>query len=104
MRSRGINCPCVHCLNVQIGALPGQSPVASEILSPVLDDAIVAWSQLTHSCGLQLVRWTSHEYYLIGGLNPGGQQRPLVRIMADALLEMKVRSKGLHLFLCGTRE
>ena len=40
-------------------------------------------------------QWTSHKHYLVGGgLNPGGQKRPMVRIMADVLLEVKVRRGG----------
>ena len=47
--------------------------------------------QAAHQHGLTLIRWESHEYYLIGGLNPGGQgKRPMVRVVADVLLDMQV--------------
>ncbi|KAG1673781.1 hypothetical protein FOA52_002350, partial [Chlamydomonas sp. UWO 241] len=80
------------CLSVvRLAPMPGQLPVSGDDLSTVLDDAIGAWSSMCHDAGLQLIRWSSHEYYLLGGLaaNPGSPQRPTVRVVADTLLEMQ---------------
>ena len=73
----------------------GQPSGSSELLATALDDAVVVWHQTAHRHGLTLVRWESHAYYLIGGLDPGGQgKRPMVRVVADALLDMQVCMRG----------
>lgn len=72
----------------QLCQLPGQQPVPSETLAPVLDDAIVAWSLTAHSQQLHLVRWSSLEYFLVASMNPSERQRPVVRVLADTLLQV----------------
>ncbi len=54
----------------------------------VLDDVVVQWGDMAHRLGLQLVRWRAHEYFLVAPLDPGGRRRPVVRVVADALLDM----------------
>ncbi len=54
----------------------------------VLDDVLVKWSNLTHTFGLQLVRWTTLEYFVVMPLDLSEKKRPLVRAMADTLMAM----------------
>ena len=54
----------------------------------VLDDVLVKWSNLTHAFGLQLVRWTTLEYFVVMPLDLSEKKRPLVRAMADTLMAM----------------
>lgn len=73
---------------LQLVRLPGQAEVGSDVLAPVLDDAVVAWSATAHASSLTLVRWAACEYVLLAHMEPGARKRPVVRSVADALLEV----------------
>eukprot|EP00798_Chlamydomonas_sp_ICE-L_P007711 gene7711-879_t len=80
---------------IRVGFVPGQPEIPMDELAPVLDDAAVAWSQIAHESELQLVRWKSHEFYLLGGLGMGRGKKPMVRMISDSLLQILESFKNI---------
>ncbi|GIL56568.1 hypothetical protein Vafri_11902, partial [Volvox africanus] len=99
---------CMAVIKVELA--PGQLDVRLDPLAQVLDDIVVQWSDLAHRWGLQLVRWRTHDYFLVTPLDTAtsrGGKRSRVRIVADTLLSMAAEFRRIvaqneipHLSMC----
>lgn len=61
--------PCtLHDSVLQVVKQEGQAEVGSDVLAPVLDDAVVTWSSTAHAARLHLVR--GHDFALSSPQSP----------------------------------
>jgi Leucine-rich repeat (LRR) protein/CRP-like cAMP-binding protein len=84
---------CLAILRVEEKPGQGLRPALSFALC--MDEVIAAWQEIAHSGDLQIVRWSCHEFYLIGRplfISNLGANDPnntyIIRTMADSILSM----------------